>query len=42
MLDELASELGNHVIVAKLNVDKNPLGAMKYQIQGIPTLKLFH
>lgn len=42
ILDQLTSELGNHVIIAKLNVDENPLGAMKYQIQGIPTLKLFH
>ncbi len=41
-LDQLAGELGSQVLIAKLNVDENSLGAMKHQIQGIPTLKLFH
>ena len=42
MLEQLTGELGSHIIIAKLNVDENPLGARKYHIQGIPTLKLFH
>lgn len=41
ILEQLADEVGNEATIAKLNVDENPFSAVKYQIQGIPTLKLF-
>mgnify|MGYP001066241995 FL=1 len=41
VLDQLAEEVGDEAVIAKLNVDENPLSAIKYQIRGIPTLKLF-
>jgi thioredoxin 1 len=42
ILEQLAVELGIQVLIAKLNVDENKLGAMKCKIQEIPTLKLFY
>ena len=41
VLDQLAEEVGDNAVIAKLNVDENPISAIKYQIRGIPTLKLF-
>ena len=41
ILDQLAHEVGKEAVIAKINVDENPFSALKYQIQGIPTLKLF-
>ncbi|MBN3527592.1 thioredoxin [Paenibacillus apiarius] len=41
-LDRLAEELGDRAIIAKVNVDSNPYAAIKYQVQGIPNLKLFY
>jgi thioredoxin 1 len=41
ILDQLALEVGNEAVTAKLNVDENPFAAVKFQIRGIPTLKLF-
>jgi thioredoxin 1 len=41
ILDQLANEMGDKVVIAKLNVDENPFASVKYRIQGIPTLKLF-
>jgi thioredoxin 1 len=38
ILDELASEYGEKLIVAKVNTDDNPQWAMKYGVQGIPTM----
>ena len=38
VLDKLAGEYGNQVVIAKVNTDENPLWAMKYGVQGIPTL----
>ena len=40
-LEELATELGGKVIVAKLNVDENPEMPGKYGVRGIPTMILF-
>ncbi|GIP34916.1 thioredoxin [Paenibacillus sp. J2TS4] len=42
VLDQLADELGNQAVIAKLNVDENPQQAGEHQIQSIPTLKLFY
>ncbi len=41
VLEQLAAELGQQAVIAKLNVDENPFSSVKYQIQGIPTMKLF-
>jgi len=41
VLDEIASEYGDRLKVAKLNIDDNPQTPPKYGIRGIPTLMLF-
>ena len=41
ILDEISSEYGGRVKVAKLNIDENPGTPPKYGIRGIPTLMLF-
>ena len=40
-LEELADEMGDRMIVAKLNIDENPSTPSKYGVRGIPTLILF-
>jgi thioredoxin 1 len=42
VLEELASELGDQVTIAKLNVDDNPEVAMRFNVMSIPTLLVFH
>lgn len=41
VLQELAREENGRIRVIKIDVDKNPLIAQRYQIQGVPTLILF-
>lgn len=41
ILEEVAIELADQVIIAKLNVDKSPSISPKFGIRGIPTLLLF-
>jgi thioredoxin 1 len=38
VLEKLAGEYGDKVVIAKVNTDDNPEWAMKYGVQGIPTL----
>ncbi len=40
-IEELAEELKDEVVVAKLDVDKAQEIAVKYQVMSIPTLILF-
>ena len=41
ILDEISTEHGDRVRVAKLNVDDNPDIARRYDVMSIPTLILF-
>ncbi len=38
VLEKIAGEYENKIIVAKVNTDENPEWAMKYGVQGIPTM----
>lgn len=40
-LEKMAGDLAGQLIIAKLDVDNNPMTAMQYQVQSIPTLLLF-
>ena len=40
-LEEIASEMGGKVTVAKVNIDENPTVPAKYGIRAIPTLMIF-
>ncbi len=40
-LEEIAGEMGDRVIIAKINIDENPMTPTKYGVRGIPTLMLF-
>ena len=42
ILDKLAKEYAGELIVAKVNTDENPEWAMKYGVQGIPTMLLMY
>jgi len=41
ILEEIAAELNGQIVIAKMNVDNNPLTPSKYGIRGIPTLMVF-
>jgi len=38
VLEKLAAEYDGKITIAKVNTDENPEWAMKYGVQGIPTL----
>ena len=40
-LDRLAAESQDQYVIAKLNIDENPLTASRFQIASIPTMLLF-
>jgi thioredoxin len=40
-LEELDSEMGDRVTVAKINIDQNPATPTQFGVRGIPTLILF-
>jgi thioredoxin 1 len=42
ILSEIAAEQGDHLTIAKLNVDENPEIAMRYSVMSIPTLLIFN
>lgn len=41
VLEEIAAERGDDLVVAKVNVDENNQNAAQYGVQGIPTMILF-
>ncbi len=41
ILQEVKSDLGGKVRIVKIDVDKNPKAANKFQVQSVPTLILF-
>ena len=41
ILKETKDKLGDQVRIIKIDVDKNPLVAQQFQVQGVPTLILF-
>ncbi|GAB6927095.1 thioredoxin [Paenibacillus sp. JCM 10914] len=41
ILDELSSELGDDVKIAKVNVDENPESAARFGVMSIPTMIFF-
>ena len=41
VLERLENEAGGRVAFAKLNVDQNPLSAVRYEVLALPTAILF-
>jgi len=41
ILKEVKKQLKDSVAIIKIDVDKNPAVAAKYQIRGVPTLMIF-
>ncbi len=41
ILKDLKKDLENEVKIIKVDVDKNPKAAQKFQVRGVPTLILF-
>ncbi|WP_282056448.1 thioredoxin [Maribacter luteus] len=41
ILKDVKSELGDSIKIVKIDVDKNPSTASKYQVRGVPTMLLF-
>ena len=41
IVDEIASELGDKVKIAKVNIDDNPNVPTQYGVRGIPTFMVF-
>lgn len=42
ILQDVAGRLKDQVKIVKIDVDKNQAAAQQYQVQGVPTLILFH
>lgn len=40
-LEEIAGEMDGKIVVAKLNIDDNPMTPNKYGVRGIPTMMIF-
>lgn len=41
ILEDLKKQMGDQVSIVKIDVDKNPGVAAKYQVRGVPTLMIF-
>lgn len=41
ILEDTSRQLGAKIKILKVDVDRNPLAASKFQVRGVPTLILF-
>ena len=41
ILKELKKKMGDDIIILKIDAEKNPAAAIKFQVRGVPTLILF-
>ncbi len=41
LLEEVATEMGDKITIAKIDIDDNPNTPGKYGVRGIPTLTIF-
>jgi thioredoxin 1 len=41
VLEEIAAENADKIVIAKVNIDENPEIARRYQIMSIPTMSVF-
>jgi len=41
ILEDTSKQLGGKVKILKVDVDRNPLAASRFQVRGVPTLILF-
>ena len=41
MLDEVAGDYKDRLLIAKINIDENPKTPQRFNVRGIPTLILF-
>jgi thioredoxin 1 len=41
ILEDTSRQMGDQIKIVKVDVDKNPLAAGKFQVRGVPTLILF-
>ncbi len=41
ILQDLKKRLGENINIIKIDAEKNPSAAIKYQVRGVPTLILF-
>ena len=41
ILEDTSKQLGEKVKIVKVDIDRNPLAASKFQVRGVPTLLLF-
>ena len=42
IIKDVKTQFGNKLKVLKINIDKNPAVADKFQVRGVPTFILFH
>ena len=40
-LEEISDEMGDKLVIAKVNIDENPKIPSQYGVRGIPTLMIF-
>lgn len=41
ILEDVKTEIGSKASIIKVDVDKNPAAAQKFQIRGVPTMIIF-